>query len=124
MLPFYAACDVICVPSGSEAFGRTIIEAMAGGVPVVATRVGGIPEIIDDGDCGNLVEFGDGVELRDRVRRLLGSAGPVRYWLELFYWFSGESAVLAPPPILSDNAIFLIYQIQMHVTIRHFVLWL
>ncbi len=71
MIPFYAACDVICVPSSSEPFGRTVIEAMAVGVPVVATRVGGIPEIVDTDEVGTLVDYGDRQALRAAVAKLL-----------------------------------------------------
>ena len=71
MRPFYRACDVICVPSQSESFGRTVIEAFASNVPVLATRVGGIPEIIDDGVNGLLVSYGDEHALTSRLRELL-----------------------------------------------------
>ncbi|GBL45752.1 glycosyl transferase, group 1 family protein [Sulfuriferula multivorans] len=50
---------VLVVPSQFEPFGRVVIEAMACGRPVVASRDGGIPEIIDDGKTGSLVEVGD-----------------------------------------------------------------
>jgi len=48
-------CDVVAVPSRQEAFGRILIEAMACRVPVVASAVGGIPEVCDDGVTGLLV---------------------------------------------------------------------
>lgn len=67
---FYAACDAVVIPSSSETFGRTVIEAMASDLPVVATRVGGIPEIIDDGENGLLVDFGDDEALRNAVEKL------------------------------------------------------
>ena len=50
-----AAFDVLVVPSINEGMGRVILEAGAAGVPVVATRVGGIPDIVDDGETGLLV---------------------------------------------------------------------
>lgn len=50
---------VLVVPSQFEPFGRVVIEAMACGRPVVASRDGGIPEIIDDGKTGSLVAVGD-----------------------------------------------------------------
>ncbi len=56
----YAAADIVCqVSRWEEAFGWAITEAMASGKPVVATRVGGIPEIITDGESGCLVDRGD-----------------------------------------------------------------
>jgi glycosyltransferase involved in cell wall biosynthesis len=48
-------CAVVVLPSRQEAFGRVLIEAMASGVPVVATAVGGIPEVCVDGVTGLLV---------------------------------------------------------------------
>ncbi|MGZ6709500.1 MAG: glycosyltransferase family 4 protein [Solirubrobacteraceae bacterium] len=51
--------DVLVAPSYQEAFGTVLSEAMAVGVPVVATRVGGLAEVVDDGVTGRLVEPGD-----------------------------------------------------------------
>jgi glycosyltransferase involved in cell wall biosynthesis len=48
-------CSVVVLPSRQEAFGRVLVEAMASGVPVVATAVGGIPEVCTDGVTGLLV---------------------------------------------------------------------
>ncbi|MFH0940629.1 MAG: glycosyltransferase family 4 protein [Candidatus Omnitrophota bacterium] len=51
--------DVFCMPSLQEGLGISILEAMASGVPVVASRVGGIPSIIKDGETGLLCAAGD-----------------------------------------------------------------
>lgn len=64
--------NVLCVPSvGEEAFGRTVIEAGACGVPVVATRMGGLIDILEDGHNGFLVSPDDPRELADAVLKLL-----------------------------------------------------
>jgi glycosyltransferase involved in cell wall biosynthesis len=69
---FYRRADVQVVPSVSdEAFGLVCVEAMASGTPVVATAVGGIPEIVVDGDCGLLVEPGSASAIADAVNHLL-----------------------------------------------------
>ncbi|MNJ46762.1 Spore coat protein SA [compost metagenome] len=53
---WYNLADVVVVPSGNEeAFGLVNLEAMATAVPVIATRVGGIPEIVEDGKSGRLI---------------------------------------------------------------------
>jgi len=55
LLPVLHLCAVVVVPSRQEAFSRVLIEAMATEIPVVATRVGGIPEVCTDGRTGLLV---------------------------------------------------------------------
>lgn len=69
---FLGGLDVVVVPSLSEASGLTAMEALALGVPVVATRVGGLPEVIADGETGLLVPPADPGALAAAVRRLLG----------------------------------------------------
>ena len=53
--PFFAAFDVFVLPSGNEGTPVTAIEALAAGCPVVATRVGGVPDVVTDGEDGFLV---------------------------------------------------------------------
>ena len=66
------SATVAVVPSlWAEAFGLTVVEAMAAGVPVVATRVGGIPELVEEGRTALLVEPGDATAIAGAVRRLL-----------------------------------------------------
>ena len=68
----FDAADVVCQMSRwEEVFGWMIAEAMAHGKPVVATRVGGIPELIADGVSGYLVDRGDAEAARARVLELL-----------------------------------------------------
>jgi len=68
----FAAADVVCQFSRwEEVFGWMIAEGMAHGKPVVATRVGGIPELITDGVTGHLVERGDTQAMSERLLSLL-----------------------------------------------------
>jgi len=71
MRNFYAASDIICVPSKSESFGRTVIEAFATSRPVVASAVGGILETIKDGVNGFLVEYNDTEKLAEVLIELI-----------------------------------------------------
>jgi glycosyltransferase involved in cell wall biosynthesis len=64
--------DVLVLPSHAEPFGTVLAEAMAAGTPVVATRVGGLPEVVDDGVTGRLVAPGRPDELADAVVEVLG----------------------------------------------------
>ena len=71
----YAAADVVCQMSRwEEVFGQVIAEAMASRKPVVATRVGGIPELVTDNVTGFLVERGDAVAMAGRILHLLSNA--------------------------------------------------
>ena len=53
------ASDLFLLPSDGESFGMAALEAMASEVPVIATRSGGIPEVVVDGECGYLLPVGD-----------------------------------------------------------------
>jgi glycosyltransferase involved in cell wall biosynthesis len=68
--PYYERAAVVCVPSRREGYGFVAHEAMAHGRPVVATRVGGLVDAIEDGVSGLLV---DPAGLRSAVERLLAS---------------------------------------------------
>ena len=54
-----SSADVFLLPSQSESFGLAALEAMACGVPVVATSMGGIPEVVTHSECGYIAELGD-----------------------------------------------------------------
>ena len=71
----YRESDVFLLPSQTESFGLAALEALACGVPVVASRVGGIPEVVIDGEVGLLAELGDTVQMGAHVARLLTDDG-------------------------------------------------
>jgi glycosyltransferase involved in cell wall biosynthesis len=70
-----AAADAFCMPSHREALPMALLEAMASGTPIVASRVGGIPEAVADGREGLLVPPGDVPALTVALRRLLADPG-------------------------------------------------
>ena len=66
------AADLFVLPSRSEPFGISILEAMNAGLPIIATRVGGIPEHVKDGEEGYLFPPNDAKELARLIRYLAG----------------------------------------------------
>jgi L-malate glycosyltransferase len=71
---WYGAADLLLHPSEMESFGLAPLEAMACGVPVLAYRVGGLPEVVEDGKSGFLLEVGDVEGLAQRGIELLTDA--------------------------------------------------
>lgn len=69
-----ATLDLFVSPAHSEPFGLSIVEAMAAGVPVIATRSEGAREIIDDGQTGRLVPIGDAEGLAKTIEELLSDS--------------------------------------------------
>ena len=74
-----AAFDVFLLPSLREGFGLVLLEAMSRRLPIVASRVGAIPEIVIDGETGILVEPRNADELAKAIARLLNDRALRKY---------------------------------------------
>jgi glycogen(starch) synthase len=85
-----AATTLFALPSRIDSFGAVYLEAWANGIPVIGSRAGGVPAVIDDGKDGLLVAYGAVNELAAAIRRLLGDAD-LRYSLGA----AGQSKVTA-----------------------------
>ncbi len=66
--------SIFCMPSRRESFGVSALEAAACGLPVVASRIGGVPEIVEEGGSGLLVDSENEVQLAEALIRLLGDS--------------------------------------------------
>ena len=78
--PYLQALDALVLPSAWEAFPLAVLEAMSCGRAVVATRVGGVSEAVEDGVTGRLVEAGDEAALAGALAEVLGDADLRRRW--------------------------------------------
>lgn len=65
------SCDVFVLPTQAEAFGIAALEASAMGLPVITTRVGGLPEVVVDGETGYFFQLGDYETLHELIHRML-----------------------------------------------------
>jgi N-acetyl-alpha-D-glucosaminyl L-malate synthase BshA len=68
---YLSVADLLLVPSQTESFGLAALEAMACEVPVIATRVGGLPEVVKNGENGFLVKLGDTAAMAERAIEIL-----------------------------------------------------
>ncbi|HUF27519.1 MAG TPA: N-acetyl-alpha-D-glucosaminyl L-malate synthase BshA [Gemmatimonadaceae bacterium] len=73
--PLLASADVFLLPSQNESFGLSALEALASGVPVVASRAGGLVEVVRDGETGVLCEVGDVEGMARATLEILQSPG-------------------------------------------------
>jgi len=73
-VPLLSCADVFILPSALESFGMAALEAMACEVPVIASRIGGLPELIDDGRTGFLCEMDDVEGMAERAIRVLSDS--------------------------------------------------
>src|SRR3712207_1956205 len=69
--PLLACAHLFLLPSNSESFGLSALEALASGVPVVGSRAGGLPEVVSDGETGILCPVGETDEMGEAAARIL-----------------------------------------------------
>jgi glycosyltransferase involved in cell wall biosynthesis len=72
---YFSRASILCLPSSLESFGNVIVEAMMFELPVVATRVGGIPDIVEPGRTGMLLAQNSPTELAAALNTLIADAG-------------------------------------------------
>ncbi len=102
LLDLLQQADLLCLPTYGDACPWVLLEAMACGTPVVSTRVGGIPDMLDGGRVGVLLDHGDARALRETLSSLLGDeqrrrrlGGEARAWCEQRYDARRQFARLA-----------------------------
>ena len=78
LVKFLPHLDLFALSSFTEGLPVAVLEAMAAGVPVVATAVGGTPEVVEEGVCGRLVPPGDPGALAQRLKELLANDGDLQ----------------------------------------------
>ena len=74
MAPYFAMARILALPSHSEGSPNVVLEAMAAGLPIAATNVGGVPEILEDGKTGLLLPAGDPAAMAAAIRQLMTDA--------------------------------------------------
>lgn len=90
-----AGCDLFVHPSLDDAFPTVLLEAMAAGLPIVASRVGGIPEIVTPGVTGELVPPGDAAALASAIDAVLGNEDTLRLMREAARTYSSRFSTSA-----------------------------
>lgn len=97
--PFLQSADIFCLPSRYEALPLSIIEAYVAGLPVVASAVNGVPEIVQEGITGFLVPASDPLALATAINRLLADEVLLKDMAKQVRVY-GQSAFFAPESVL------------------------
>lgn len=109
---FYAKSDIFILPSLWEGFGIALLEAMAFGLPIVATRGGAIPDLVNDGENGLLVPPADSIALGSAITRLiktpllrerLGQNGRVQFQKSLTWQQVGEKFAAVLTQVMTNR---------------------
>ena len=98
LLRWYSAADVLILASSREGWANVLLESMACGTPVVASRIWGTPEVVANDEVGRLVSERDGGDFAEAISKLLASGTKrerVRAYTEGFSWQSTTDAQLA-----------------------------
>lgn len=82
LVDLLSCANIFLLPSQQESFGLSALEAMSCGVPVVASNIGGIPEVVRHGETGYVAEFGDVERMAKYVRELLDSPKKWKHFSE------------------------------------------
>ncbi len=116
LVVYYKRAEMVINPSLSEAFGMSLVEGMATGIPVIGARIGGMTSVIEEGKTGFLVKPNDPSALADAIcyllannelRKSMGKAGRQRV-LDLFSWEKvAESLELQYEKLLSSRSLML-----------------
>ena len=80
-----ASSDIFVLPSEKEAFGLVLLEAMTARLPIIASDVGGIPEIIEDSVNGDLIDPSDHKKLAEKILDLFNDNFKIREYTEAGY---------------------------------------
>ncbi len=92
---FYRQADIFVLPSLSEGTPRTVLEAMAASLPIVATEVGGVPDILTDRETGLIVPPGDPIALGEALTTLLSDASLRQRLIRNSYFVANKFTVKA-----------------------------
>ena len=110
LLRLYQASDVFVLPTMADCFSNASIEAMAVGLPVITTNMGGIPDIVEHGKTGLLVEPGDGQEHNDEAGKATDTSSAT-YWETQHYRSSFA--------LLGKRGVGLVLDAGKSVTVHH-----
>ncbi len=94
----YSACDVLVLPSEREGWPNVVTEALASGLPVVASAVGSVPEMLAGPGVGTAIPVGDVAALRDAVRGFLDrppDRAAIRAWAQRYSWDAPVAGLVA-----------------------------